>query len=80
MVKSKQRSEISSELTWNIEKIYNDVEAWESDFAQVKAELQDLGTHRGVAEKSASDLLKAIEAILCTSEKLGRICVFASMR
>jgi oligoendopeptidase F len=80
MVKSKQRSEISSELTWNIEKIYNDIEAWESDFAQVKAELQDLEKHRGAAEKSATDLLKAIEAILCTSEKLGRICVFASMR
>jgi oligoendopeptidase F len=80
MVKSKQRSEISQELTWNIEKIYCNQEAWEADFELIKNEISELSGHRGAAEKSAPKLLTAIESILDTSEKLSRLCVFASMR
>ncbi|HZC05808.1 MAG TPA: oligoendopeptidase F [Ktedonobacterales bacterium] len=75
-----KRSEIPTELTWNLSAIYPTDVAWEAEFARVAAQLPQVRAFEGRLGESAQTLLAAFTARDAVGEALGKLFVYAHMR
>jgi len=75
-----KRSEIPTEMTWNLEAIYPTDADWEAEFARVAARLPEVAGYAGRLGESAQTLLAAFTARDQLAEALGRLYVYAHMR
>ncbi len=74
------RSEISIEDTWDLTALYEDDEAWESDFAKLKESYPQIAEFRGRLGHSASDLLEVLEFERSMDLMIERLLHYASLR
>ncbi|HEY7849826.1 MAG TPA: oligoendopeptidase F, partial [Ktedonobacterales bacterium] len=75
-----RRSEIPTEMTWNLGAIYATDAAWEAEFARVAAQLPGVAAFAGRLGESAQVLLAALSARDQAAEPLGRLYAYAHMR
>lgn len=75
-----KRSQVPPELTWDLNAIYANDEAWEADFARVQALLPELASFKGKVGKSGARLLSALSKRDEASRIYGRLMVYANMR
>ncbi|HEX8996694.1 MAG TPA: oligoendopeptidase F [Ktedonobacterales bacterium] len=75
-----KRSEIPTELTWNLSAIYPTDAAWEAEFARVVALMPDVAAFAGKLGESAQTLLEAFTLRDSAGEALGKLFVYAHMR
>ena len=75
-----KRSEIPTELTWNLAAIYATDADWEAEFARVAALLPGIAAFAGRLGESAATLLDAFSTRDRAGEALGRLFVYAHMR
>jgi oligoendopeptidase F len=75
-----KRSEIPTEMTWNLSAIYPTDAAWEAEFARVAALLPGVSASAGRLGDSAQTLLTALSARDQVGEALARLFVYAHMR
>ena len=75
-----KRSEVPTELTWNLESIYPSDAAWEEEFTQVAALLPAVAAYEGRLGESAAVFFEAMTKRDEVAERLGRLLVYAHMR
>jgi oligoendopeptidase F len=80
MQKLRARHEVPAEYKWDLESVYASVEAWEQDFARLKARIPELATCRGQLGASAADLLRCLQLHDDLSRSLEQVYVYARMR
>ena len=72
-------NEVSQEMKWNAESVFESPEAWEVTFATVEAKLSEIGKfkgHLGDGPDVLADWFDYIENLMST---VGRLNVYASM-
>ncbi|MDQ0224149.1 oligoendopeptidase F [Metabacillus niabensis] len=74
------RSEIKKEDTWRLEDIFETDQAWEQEFAEIKAALPKLAEFKGKLGNSAEDLYEALTYQDKVMERLGKLYTYAHMR
>lgn len=74
------RNEVPKELTWKLEDIYPNDEAWEKEFKEVKEMLPKIGDFQGKLGDSAETLYQAFKLQDDISMKLGKLYTYAHMR
>ncbi|MEO7001925.1 MAG: oligoendopeptidase F, partial [Ktedonobacterales bacterium] len=75
-----KRTEVPTELTWNLESIFPSDAAWEEEFTQVAALLPGVAAYEGRLDESAAVFLEAMTKRDEVAERLGRLFVYAHMR
>jgi oligoendopeptidase F len=75
-----QRSQVPSDLTFNLDDIYPDLAAWEDDVHQVDAAIPGLAASRGRLGVNATSLLDFLQARDAVLERLDKIIAFAQLR
>ncbi len=75
-----KRSEIPTELTWNLNAIYSTDAEWEAEFARVAALLPGVAAFAGRLGESAQTLYEAFATSDNAGEALGKLFVYAHMR
>lgn len=74
------RAELPVEYTWRLEDIYENDEAWETDFARLKELIAGAGRFEGKLGESAQILVEALEMETEIHKLLERIAGYALMR
>ena len=74
------RDEIPEEDTWRLEDIFTSDEAWEQEFAEVKALLPGMKDFQGRLGESAQTLYAALQYRDRLTMRLGKLYVYARMR
>ncbi len=74
------RSEIKKEDTWRLEDIFETDQAWEQEFAEIKAALPKLAEFKGKLGNSAEELYEALTYQDKVMERLGKLYTYAHMR
>ena len=75
-----KRAEVPEELTWRLEDIYSDTEAWEADLGRCGALSEALSAREGRAADDASGLLETMKLYASCMELLYKVYGYASMR
>ena len=75
-----QRADLPVEHTWNLEAVYEDISAWEADFATLDAPLRDLAALRGRLGEGPVRLLEAVALIERIWRTAGKLRVYASAK
>ncbi|WP_191562310.1 oligoendopeptidase F [Metabacillus idriensis] len=75
-----KRSEIAVEDTWGLEDIFENDEAWEAEFKEVKAALPKISEYKGKLADSAEGFLEALTYQDEVMERLGKLYTYAHMR
>ena len=75
-----KRSEVASEVTWNLQIIFPSDEAWQDEFTRVAEMLPGIRAHQGHLGDSATTLLEALSQRDTAGEALGRVFAYAHMR
>ncbi|WP_215141889.1 oligoendopeptidase F [Exiguobacterium qingdaonense] len=74
------RQQVPVEETWNLETIYNDDNAWETDFQALKEQVPALVGFKGRLGESAETLHEALQLRDELSRKLHKLYTYAHMR
>lgn len=75
-----KRSEIPTEMTWNLSAIYATDALWEAEFTRVSGLLPGIAAFAGRLGASAQDLLDALTTRDQAGEALSKLYVYAHMR
>ena len=75
-----QRSQVPVEYTWNTADIYPTDEAWEKEFAEVRAQIPVLAGYAGRLGENAQTLWDYLTLCDKTVEKVTRLYQYASLR
>ena len=75
-----KRAEVPEELTWRLEDIYRDTEAWEADLNRCGALSEALSAREGRAADDAAGLLETMKLYASLMELLYKVYGYASMR
>ncbi len=75
-----KRSEVPEEMTWRLEDIYQDQDAWEADLKRCDALSEELQGREGKAACTAGDLLRTMELYESCVSLLYRVHGYAFMR
>jgi oligoendopeptidase F len=75
-----KRTDIAVEDTWKLEDIFENDEAWEAEFKEVKAALPKIGEFKGKLGDSADAFLEALTYQDTVMERLGKLYTYAHMR
>ena len=75
-----KRQEVAEELTWRLEDIFPDNEAWEKELAESQVLADEAAAYEGTLSDSAGQLYKALKAYDDCQLKLDRIGGYAHMR
>ncbi|MBR3403034.1 MAG: oligoendopeptidase F, partial [Parasporobacterium sp.] len=75
-----KRNEVAEELTWRLEDIYPDNEAWEKELAESQVLADEAVSYEGTLSESADQLYKALKAYDDCQLMLDRIGGYAHMR
>lgn len=74
------RQQVPVEETWNLETIYSNDEAWESDFQALKEKVPELIGFKGRLGESAETLYEALQLRDDLSRQLHKLYTYAHMR
>lgn len=74
------RSEVPTELTWDLEKIYPSIEEWDRDAAELDQLLDKFTNVKGTMKNGADALLNVIQSYLQIIRRYEKLAVFASMK
>lgn len=74
------RSEVPTELTWDLTTIFTTDAQWEQAFKQVKESLQKLAAFEGRLKESGAVLLECFQLRDELSQILGKLYVYSNMR
>ena len=77
--KLKKRDEIDSMYKWNVEKLYENSEAWEKDFEILKSKSPEMEGFSGKLGK-AEELLSFLESNVNIERLLDKLLVYAHLR
>ncbi|HZJ85047.1 MAG TPA: oligoendopeptidase F [Syntrophomonadaceae bacterium] len=80
MSQIKKRSEIEEKYKWNLEAIYPDNQAWETEYKEVQSLAADIEGKKGSLGNSAADLLAVLKSSDELETKAEKIYVYAKMR
>jgi oligoendopeptidase F len=75
-----QRAQVPVDLTYNLDDIYPDLDAWEDDVRQVDTAIPGLAAFRGRLGAAATSLLDFLQARDAVLERLDKIVAFARLR
>lgn len=78
--KAKKRAEIPENDRWDLEKIYEDIDAWEKDFAAAAAQAEEIPTYQGKLTQSAETLYGYLKANETLELALDDLYVYAKMK
>ncbi|MGL4451951.1 MAG: oligoendopeptidase F [Sarcina sp.] len=78
-IKLKQRSEIDDKYKWNVSKMYQNVEAWNNEFEELKKEALEIKNFDGKLSSKVG-LLGYLNLYEKLARKLKKLYVYASMR
>lgn len=76
----KNREDIDPAITWDLDPIFPNVEAWEESFEKVKAGLPELTAAKGKLAESGTTLYEHFQTTERLTRELSKLYVFASMR
>ncbi len=74
------RSEVPVDLTWNLDDLFPDQEAWEKELADVAGSVGNVTKYKGRLGESGRVLLECLEASEKLQERFMRIASYASLR
>ncbi len=80
MKKRLTRAEVPVHLTWNLDDIFPNNEAWEAELAAVAADLPTVTQYKGRLGEGPAVLFDCIEAMEALQKRLGRVMVFANLK
>lgn len=74
------REDVPEALTWDLERIYPNDEAFEADFTEISEAIDKLSAYQGTIGASADALAAAFDAILSVARRLEKLYVYTSMK
>lgn len=74
------RDQVNVQDTWRLEDIFASDDAWEQEFAAIKAIIPTLAAYEGKLGDSAAALLEAFQAQDALNERIGILYTYAHMR
>lgn len=74
------RKELPQEYTWRLEDMYENDQAWETEYEKIKAMLPKLAGFQGTLAESAEQLFTALSYRDEVFQKLGKLYSYARMR
>lgn len=74
------RSEVDPALTWDVEAIFTNDEAWEEAFKAIDTQIPELSTYAGRLGESADVFLEAMKRIETVSIEFGKLYVYAHLK
>ncbi|OCA87356.1 oligoendopeptidase F [Pseudobacillus wudalianchiensis] len=74
------REQVSEELTWRLEDIFENDEQWEEEFKQVKQLSEQAQTYRGTLGESAENLFRFFTYQDELLERMGKLYTYSHMR
>ena len=75
-----KRNEVPKELTWQLEDIFSDTDAWEKEMNEAAALAEQAASFEGTLAQSAENLLGVMKAYEACLLNLDRVSGYASMR
>ena len=76
----KEREEISDEYKWNVEKVYNSTDEWESDFEKAQKKIEELEEFEGRLMESPEIFSQFMEEYSETNILVSQLRSYASMK
>lgn len=80
MRKTLIRSEVPVEQTWDLDDLFETVDAWEAELVAVQNEISSVTQYKGRLAESAKTLLDCLKAKDALSERATRVMTFAHLR
>ena len=74
------RASVDPRYTWDVTRVYESDEAWESAFAQVKAQAQAFAERAGTLAGGRDAVLGAVKAYMALQEELAAVYCYAMMK
>lgn len=74
------RAEVPVESTWNLDDLFVDEAAWQSEYQAVDDASQALGVYQGQLGAAAATLLSCLQAVESVQARLMRVGTFAHLR
>lgn len=75
-----QRTEVPTELTWDLTTIYPDDAAFKADIQTIKQQSERVAALKGQLGQSGADLYRVTTAVLDLNRQLERLYVYASLK
>lgn len=79
MKELKKRGQIDPRDAWNVEAVYEDLAAWEADFAKAQTLIADFGRLKGTIQDAAS-FLRFAEVEEETERLIGKLFVYSNLK
>lgn len=76
----REREEIPEEYKWDLEKVYENRDEWESDFEELSERVDELEQYRGRLGESGETLLEALKLREELMRKMSMVAAYARMR
>lgn len=80
MQELKDRSQIRTEDTWDLESVYATEDAWEQDYEELKKETAAFAQRKGQIAADIKALLPVLDAYYSLDRRMSRLLVYARMR
>lgn len=74
------RSEVSEELTWRLEDIFQTDEEWEKEYSSIQETIPEGEQFKGRLDENADMLYEALQFQSKLSERMGKLYTYAHMR
>ena len=75
-----ERDDISGEYKWNVEKVYNSIEQWETDFEKAQEKIEELKDFEGRLMEGPEVFSQFMEKYSDTSVLVAQLRSYASMK
>lgn len=75
-----KRSEVEESLTWDLTRIFQNDEAFETEWTAVQSLAEQFESYKGTLNQSASHLKEVIDAMMQVYRRLEVVYVYASMK
>ncbi|MDF2946233.1 MAG: pepF3 [Bacillales bacterium] len=75
-----KRNEISEELKWNLEAIYNNIEAWDNDFKVISERAEEITSFEGKLATGADTFYSMLKLQDEVMMQIGKLYTYAHMR
>jgi oligoendopeptidase F len=76
----RERSEIDTEYTWDLESVFEEVSEWEAEYEALQGRLDDLQAYEGSAVEDGETLLEVLELRDEVMRRVATVASFARMR
>lgn len=77
---TRERKDIPVEYTWDLEDLFESVEAWEEEFTNVSKLAEDFPKHKGEFTKSSDSLLQALKDLETISRSMMNVYSYTSLK